>query len=115
MAYNALKSGFVSTVVIQTWVYPKSSTEPVAWTRDRRTVVYDLWDEVYTVTFQNASEQGVPLVVQGSTKAWAWVGKEVTMRITRPVSRILRRLPPGCASTTPFTFFSSSINAWAMG
>jgi hypothetical protein len=48
-AYNALKSGFVSTVVIQTWVYPKSSTDPIAWTRDRRTVVYDLWDEVYTV------------------------------------------------------------------
>ena len=48
-AYNALKSGFVSTVVVQTWVYPKSSTEPIAWTRDRRTVVYDLWDEVYTV------------------------------------------------------------------
>lgn len=48
-AYNALKSGFVTTVVVQTWVYPKSSTDPIAWTRDRRTVVYDLWDEVYTV------------------------------------------------------------------
>lgn len=48
-AYNSLKSGFVSTVVIQTWVYPKGSTSPIAWTRDRRTVVYDLWDEVYTV------------------------------------------------------------------
>lgn len=48
-AYNSLKSGFVTTVVIQTWVYPKSSTEPIAWTRDRRTLVYDLWDEVYTV------------------------------------------------------------------
>ena len=48
-AYDALKSGFVQTIVIQTWVYPKSSTEPVAWTRDRRTVVYDPWDEVYRV------------------------------------------------------------------
>jgi hypothetical protein len=48
-AYNALKSGFMSTVVVQTWVYPKGSTEPIAWTRERRTVVYDLWDEVYTV------------------------------------------------------------------
>jgi hypothetical protein len=48
-AYNTLKSGFVTTVVVQTWVYPKSSTSPIAWTRDRRTVVYDLWDEVYTV------------------------------------------------------------------
>lgn len=48
-AYDALRSGFVSTVVIQTWVYPKDSNNPIAWTRERRTVVYDLWDEVYTV------------------------------------------------------------------
>ena len=48
-AYNALKSGFVSTVVVQTWVYPKGSTDPISWNRDVRTVVYDHWDEVYTV------------------------------------------------------------------
>ena len=48
-AYNALKSGFVSTVVVQTWVYPKGSTDPISWNRDVRTVVYDLWDEVYTI------------------------------------------------------------------
>jgi hypothetical protein len=48
-AYNALKSGFTTTVVIQTWVYPKASTDPIAWSREIRTVVYDLWDEVFTV------------------------------------------------------------------
>jgi hypothetical protein len=48
-AYNALKSGFISTVVIQTWVYPKDSTSPIGWIRNVRTVVYDLWDEVYVV------------------------------------------------------------------
>jgi hypothetical protein len=48
-AYNALKSGFLQTIVIQTWVYPKGSTDPIAWTRDRRTVVYDPWDEVFNV------------------------------------------------------------------
>ncbi len=48
-AYNSLKSGFVTTVVLQTWVYPRGSNSPIAWTRDRRTAVYDPWDEVYTV------------------------------------------------------------------
>ena len=48
-AYDVLKSGFVTTIVVQTWVYPRSSNDPIAWTRDRRTAVYDPWDEVYTV------------------------------------------------------------------
>lgn len=48
-AYDALKSGFPSTVVVQTWVYPKRSSSPVAWTRERRSAVYDLWDDVYVV------------------------------------------------------------------
>ena len=48
-AFQALSSGFPSTVAIQTWVYPKDSTTPVAWITIARSVVYDLWDEVYTV------------------------------------------------------------------
>jgi hypothetical protein len=48
-AYDSLKSGFITTVVVQTWVYPRNSTQPIAWTRERRTVVYDPWDEIYTV------------------------------------------------------------------
>ena len=47
--FQALSSGFPSTVEIQTWVYPKDSNEVVAYTRIVRSVVYDLWDEVYTV------------------------------------------------------------------
>lgn len=46
-AYEALDSGFPSTVVIRIWVYPRSSTEPVAFQLIQRQVVYDLWDEVY--------------------------------------------------------------------
>lgn len=56
-AYNALKSGFVSTVVIQTWVYSKDSTSPIAWTRNVRTVVYDLWDEVYAIRLCETCKQ----------------------------------------------------------
>jgi hypothetical protein len=66
-AYNTLKSGFVSTVVVQTWVYPKSSTSPIAWTRDRRTVVYDLWDEVYTVRL---CEKCKPMKVKYQSEAF---------------------------------------------
>jgi hypothetical protein len=48
-AFAALGSGFLTTVEIQIWVYPKDSTEPVAYTRIKRTAVYDMWDEIFTV------------------------------------------------------------------
>lgn len=48
-AFSALGSGFLTTVEVQLWVYPKDSTEPVAYTRIKRSVVYDMWDEIYTV------------------------------------------------------------------
>src|SRR5438874_1759145 len=48
-AFQALSSGFPSTVEIQTWVYPKDGSEVVAYTRIVRTVVYDRWAEIYTV------------------------------------------------------------------
>jgi hypothetical protein len=48
-AFNALSSGFLTSVQIQLWVYPRESTEPVAYSRIRRSVVYDMWDEIYTV------------------------------------------------------------------
>jgi hypothetical protein len=66
-AYNALKSGFITTVVVQTWVYPKNSTNPVAWTRERRTAVYDPWDEVYTVRL---CDQCKPVKVRYQSEAY---------------------------------------------
>ncbi len=80
-AYNALKSGFVSTVVLQTWVYPKSSTSPIAWTRDRRTVVYDLWDEVYTVRL---CEKCKPIKVKYQSEAF----KLLTEMTDHPVAAL---------------------------
>ena len=80
-AYNALKSGFVSTVVVQTWVYPKSSTEPIAWTRDRRTVVYDHWDEVYTVRL---CEKCKPTKVKYQSEAF----KLLTELVDIPVAQL---------------------------
>jgi hypothetical protein len=46
-AYNALASGFTSTVVIRIWIFPKGSTDPVAFALYERKVLYNLWDEVY--------------------------------------------------------------------
>lgn len=48
-AFMALSSGFLTTVQIQLWVYPRESTEPIAYSRIKRSAVYDMWDEVFTV------------------------------------------------------------------
>src|SRR5262249_40401041 len=48
-SYGALENGFQSTVVIRMWVYPRDSTEPVAFRLVQRTVRYDPWDEQYVL------------------------------------------------------------------
>lgn len=50
-AYEALDSGFTSTIVIRMWVYPRDSTDPVAFNLINRQVLYNLWDEVYELRF----------------------------------------------------------------
>jgi len=46
-AYEALDSGFVSTVVIRIWIYPRDSRDAVAFVLLKREVFYNVWDEVY--------------------------------------------------------------------
>jgi hypothetical protein len=46
-AYNALASGFTSTVVIRIWIFPKNEADPIAFALYERKVLYNLWDEVY--------------------------------------------------------------------
>lgn len=48
-AYDALESGFQSTVVIRMWVYPRDSTEPIAFKLIQRTARYDPWDENFVL------------------------------------------------------------------
>ncbi len=48
-AFAALGSGFLTTIEIQMWVYPKESTQPISYYRLVRSAVYDMWDEIYTV------------------------------------------------------------------
>jgi hypothetical protein len=48
-AYESLSTGISSTVVIRIQVTPRESDTPVAEQLIRRSVVYDVWDEIYTV------------------------------------------------------------------
>lgn len=48
-AYEALGSGFESTVLVRMWVYRKGRADPVAFQALERKAIYDMWDEVYEV------------------------------------------------------------------
>jgi len=48
-AYEALSSGIPSTVVIRIQIAPRDSDAPVAEQLIQRQVVYDVWDELYTL------------------------------------------------------------------
>jgi hypothetical protein len=52
-AFHALDSGFPSTVLITVAVFSRDTGEPIHVTDLLRTVVYDLWDEVYTLQIEN--------------------------------------------------------------
>jgi len=47
--YEALSTGISSTVVIRIQITPQDSDEPVAEQLIQRSVVYDVWDEIYTL------------------------------------------------------------------
>jgi len=51
-AYEALNSGFPSTIQIGTAVYPRDSSTAIAYRVELRTIVYDLWDEQYVIRFE---------------------------------------------------------------
>jgi len=48
-AYEALGSGFESTILVRLWVYRKGASTPIAFQALERRVIYDMWDEVYEV------------------------------------------------------------------
>ncbi|NVB85341.1 MAG: hypothetical protein HOV81_43660 [Kofleriaceae bacterium] len=50
-AYEALQSGFPTTIRIGIAVYPKKGSDPVSVALEQRTIVYDLWDEQYVLRF----------------------------------------------------------------
>jgi len=56
-AYAQLGTGFESTIVINTFVYPQDSTEPIAGQKVVRSVVYDIWDETYIVKLETTTKR----------------------------------------------------------
>ena len=54
-AYAELGTGFESTIVINTFVYPQDSKEPIAAQKVVRKVVYDIWDETYVVSLETSA------------------------------------------------------------
>jgi hypothetical protein len=48
-AYDGLATGIASTVVIRVQITPRDSDDPVAEQLIERSVVYDVWDELYTL------------------------------------------------------------------
>lgn len=48
-AYEALNTGIPSTVVIRIQIAPRDTDAPVAEQLIQRSVVYDVWDEIYTL------------------------------------------------------------------
>ncbi|HEX8106481.1 MAG TPA: DUF4390 domain-containing protein [Kofleriaceae bacterium] len=55
--YEALGSGIESTVVIRIQISPQDSDDPVAEQLIRRSVVYDVWDEVYRLQLDERGGQ----------------------------------------------------------
>jgi len=67
-AYEALDSGFSSSVLIRIWIYPRDGTDPVAFMAVTRQALYNLWDEVYELKFD---EPGGKKIVKEKRKAEA--------------------------------------------
>ena len=65
-AYAALGTGFASTIVINTFVYPQNSNDPIATAVVVRSVVYDIWDETYIVQLDPGAK---PLKVKFQSEA----------------------------------------------
>jgi uncharacterized protein DUF4390 len=55
--YDALGTGIPSTVVIRIQITPQDSDDPVAEQLIRRSVVYDVWDEVYRLQLDERGGQ----------------------------------------------------------
>ena len=79
-AYQALSSGFPSTIVVNTFVYPKDEREPIAARQLVRSVVYDLWDEDYVIRLDPTAK---PVKVKFQSEALKLLGSVDGMPIAR--------------------------------
>ncbi len=69
--YEALGSGIESTVVIRIQITPQDSDDPVAEQLIRRSVVYDVWDEVYRLQLdERGGQKKFPVKFRAEALKW---------------------------------------------
>jgi hypothetical protein len=79
-----LSSGFATTIVLRAYVYEKDGKElPVAYSAATFRVVYDLWDEVYSVKIRDAAGER-----EEEHKTRAEALKAATTMVDFPVARL---------------------------
>jgi len=71
-AYDAMATGIVSTVVIRIQITPRDSNEPVAEQLIKRSVIYEVWDEVYTLQLEEPGGTR-KLSVKAHSEALKWL------------------------------------------
>jgi hypothetical protein len=70
--YEALGTGIESTVVIRIQITPQDADDPVAEQLIKRSVVYDVWDEVYTLRLEERGGQQT-IKVNRKSDALKWL------------------------------------------
>ncbi|MEO6771737.1 MAG: DUF4390 domain-containing protein [Kofleriaceae bacterium] len=101
-AYQALSSGFPSTIVINTFVYPRDDRDPIAVRQRVRSVVYDLWDEDYVIRLDANAK---PVKVKYQSEAL----KLLTSIDDMPIAR-LDALPYGDVFTLRMTVLLNPVD-----
>ena len=71
-AYHALATGIPSTVVIRIQITPRDSNDPVSEQLIERSVVYDVWDEVYKLKIEQPGGPKV-ITVKFQAEALKWL------------------------------------------
>jgi hypothetical protein len=70
--YDALASGIPSTIVIRILITPRDSNDPVAEQLIERSVVYDVWDEVYKLRLDQPGDSKT-IKVKFRAEALKWL------------------------------------------
>lgn len=91
-AYEALNTGIASTIVIRMQVTPRDSDTPVAEQLIKRSVVYDVWDEVYTLRLDQPGGRATTLKVKYRADALKWLTAITDLPVARlsvlPVNQV---------------------------
>jgi hypothetical protein len=72
IAYEALSTGIPSSVVIRIQITPRDTDTPVAEQLIQRSVVYDVWDEIYTLRIDQPGDRKT-IKVKFRAEALKWL------------------------------------------